>query len=165
MDIAGARWGLDGTEADGFYAIDDPDTPRSSCDAGSPRRARVSSCRWPGFCGMLEDHRLGVIRWHHSRISDGLLEGWGNLIQAARRRARATARPQLHRDDLRHRRQAQRSLPYRLTHREQRGAPGSAQFQVVADRGWHYDSSKFAQDSAVRDDRRCSEVRGSSPSG
>jgi transposase len=30
---------------------------------------------------MLEDHWLGVIRWHHSRVSNGLLE-------AAKRRAR-----------------------------------------------------------------------------
>jgi transposase len=40
------------------------------------------------FCDMLEDHWLGVIRWHHSRVSNGLLEGLNSLIQAAKRRAR-----------------------------------------------------------------------------
>ena len=37
---------------------------------------------------MLEDHWLGVIRWHHSRVGNGLFEGPGSLIQAAKRRAR-----------------------------------------------------------------------------
>jgi len=37
---------------------------------------------------MLEDHWLGVIRWHRSRISNGSLEGLNSLIQAAKRRAR-----------------------------------------------------------------------------
>jgi transposase len=29
-----------------------------------------------------------VMRWHHSRVSNGLLEGLNSLIQAAKRRAR-----------------------------------------------------------------------------
>jgi transposase len=29
-----------------------------------------------------------VLRWHHSRINNGLLEGLNSLIQAAKRRAR-----------------------------------------------------------------------------
>jgi transposase len=37
---------------------------------------------------MLEDHWLGVIGWHRSRISNGSLEGLNSLIQAAKRRAR-----------------------------------------------------------------------------
>lgn len=37
---------------------------------------------------MLEEYWLGVIRWHHSRVSNGLLEGLNSLIQAAKRRAR-----------------------------------------------------------------------------
>jgi transposase len=37
---------------------------------------------------MLEDHWLGVIGWHHSRISNGPREGLNSLIQAAKRRAR-----------------------------------------------------------------------------
>jgi transposase len=37
---------------------------------------------------MLESHWDGIIRWHHSRISNGLLEGLNSLIQATKRRAR-----------------------------------------------------------------------------
>lgn len=40
------------------------------------------------FADMLESHWQGVIRWHHSRVSNGLLEGLNSLIQAAKRRAR-----------------------------------------------------------------------------
>ncbi len=40
------------------------------------------------FARMLEAHWDGVIRWHHTRISNGLLEGLNSLIQAAKRRAR-----------------------------------------------------------------------------
>jgi transposase len=40
------------------------------------------------FARMLEDHWLGVVRWHHSKVSNGLLEGLNSLIQAAKRRAR-----------------------------------------------------------------------------
>jgi transposase len=40
------------------------------------------------FAEMLESHWSGVIRWHHSRVSNGLLEGLNSLIQAAKRRAR-----------------------------------------------------------------------------
>ncbi len=41
-----------------------------------------------GFAHMIADHWLGVVRWHHSRVSNGLLEGLNSLIQAAKRRAR-----------------------------------------------------------------------------
>lgn len=40
------------------------------------------------FADTLEAHWPGVIRWHHSRVSNGLLEGLNSLIQAAKRRAR-----------------------------------------------------------------------------
>ena len=40
------------------------------------------------FARMLEEYWLGVTRWHHSRVSNGLLEGLNSLIQAAKRRAR-----------------------------------------------------------------------------
>jgi transposase len=40
------------------------------------------------FTDMLEAHWAGVIRWHHSRSNNGLLEGLNSLIQAAKRRAR-----------------------------------------------------------------------------
>jgi transposase len=73
---------------DSFYELPDPDT------------AEEYLRRWIGevdatdleplhkFARMLEDHWLGVIRWHHSRVSNGLLEGLNSLIQAAKRRAR-----------------------------------------------------------------------------
>ena len=40
------------------------------------------------FCDTLEAHWEGVLRWHHSQVSNGLLEGLNSLIQAAKRRAR-----------------------------------------------------------------------------
>jgi transposase len=40
------------------------------------------------FCDTLEAHWQGVIRWHHSHVNNGLLEGLNSLIQAAKRRAR-----------------------------------------------------------------------------
>ena len=40
------------------------------------------------FADTLEGHWQGVIRWHHSRVSNGLLEGLNSLVQAAKRRAR-----------------------------------------------------------------------------
>jgi transposase len=45
------------------------------------------------FADMLESHWQGVIRWHHSRVSNGLLEGLNSLIQAAKRRARGYRSP------------------------------------------------------------------------
>ena len=35
-----------------------------------------------------EGHWLGITRWWHTKISNGLLEGLNSLIQAAERRAR-----------------------------------------------------------------------------
>ena len=40
------------------------------------------------FCETLEAHWEGVIRWHHTQVSNGLLEGLNSLIQTAKRRAR-----------------------------------------------------------------------------
>jgi transposase len=73
---------------DSFYEFDDPDTAEEYL-----RRWIVevdSSGLEPlqKFARMLEDHWLGVIRWHYSRVSNGLLEGLNSLIQAAKRRAR-----------------------------------------------------------------------------
>jgi len=45
------------------------------------------------FANMLESHWQGVIRWHQSRVSNGLLEGLNSLIQAAKRRARGYRSP------------------------------------------------------------------------
>lgn len=73
---------------DSFYEFDDPDTAEEYL-----RRWIIevdSSDLEPlqKFARMLEDHWLGVIRWHHSKVSNGLLEGLNSLIQAAKRRAR-----------------------------------------------------------------------------
>jgi transposase len=40
------------------------------------------------FVEMIEAHWEGVLRWHRTRASNGLLEGLNSLIQAAKRRAR-----------------------------------------------------------------------------
>lgn len=40
------------------------------------------------FVRLVEEHWDGIIAWHHSRISNGLLEGTNSLIQAAKARAR-----------------------------------------------------------------------------
>ena len=40
------------------------------------------------FADTLERHWDGVLRWHHSRVNNGLLEGLNSLIQTAKRRAR-----------------------------------------------------------------------------
>ena len=73
---------------DSFYELDDPDTAeeylgRWITEARGSRLEPLAK-----FCDMVEDHWLGVIRWHHSRVSNGLLEGLNSLIQAAKRRAR-----------------------------------------------------------------------------
>ena len=40
------------------------------------------------FVKSVEEHWDGIISWHASRISNGLLEGTNSLIQAAKARAR-----------------------------------------------------------------------------
>jgi transposase len=71
-----------------FYELDDPD------QAEEYLRRWIVEVNDSGiepltkFARMLEDYWLGVIRWHHSRVSNGLLEGLNSLIQAAKRRAR-----------------------------------------------------------------------------
>lgn len=37
---------------------------------------------------MIEAHLDGIVRWHQTRTSTGLLEGTNSLIQAAKRKAR-----------------------------------------------------------------------------
>jgi transposase len=73
---------------DDFYELDDPDA------AEEYLRRWIAEVHASGlgplikFTRMLEDHWLGVMRWHHSRVSNGLLEGLNSLIQTAKRRAR-----------------------------------------------------------------------------
>lgn len=45
------------------------------------------------FGRMVGEYWLAIVRWHHSKVSNGLLEGLNSLIQAAKRCARATAPP------------------------------------------------------------------------
>ncbi len=71
-----------------FYELNDPDA------AEEYLRRWIEEVDTSGieplsrFARMLEEYWLGVIRWHHSRVSNGLLEGLNSLIQAAKRRAR-----------------------------------------------------------------------------
>jgi transposase len=73
---------------DSFYELDDPDTAEEYLRRWIAEARDSSLEPLAKFCDMLEDHWLGVIRWHHSRVSNGLLEGLNSLIQAAKRRAR-----------------------------------------------------------------------------
>lgn len=73
---------------DTFYELDDP------VQAEEYLRRWVIEARDSqlepliNFAEMLEEYWLGVTRWHHSKVSNGLLEGLNSLIQAAKRRAR-----------------------------------------------------------------------------
>jgi len=73
---------------DSFYELDDPDTAEEFLRRwiAEVDRSRLEPLQ--RFARMLEDHWLGVVRWHYSRVSNGLLEGLNSLIQAAKRRAR-----------------------------------------------------------------------------
>jgi transposase len=73
---------------DNFYEFDDPDTAEEYLRRWITEVRGSSLEPLAKFCDMVEDHWLGVIRWHHSRVSNGLLEGLNSLIQAAKRRAR-----------------------------------------------------------------------------
>jgi len=73
---------------DSFYELDDPDTAEEYLRRWIAEVDRSGLEPLQKFARMLEDHWQGVIRWHHSRISNGLLEGLNSLIQAAKRRAR-----------------------------------------------------------------------------
>lgn len=73
---------------DDFYELRDPEA------AGEYLRRwinEVNASRLEpmiAFTRTLEAHWDGVIRWHRTRASNGLLEGLNSLIQAAKRRAR-----------------------------------------------------------------------------
>jgi len=57
--------------------------------AASP--AAHAARAWPRSStsrGWSTSYWLGIVRWWHSRISNGLLEGLHSLVQAAKRRAR-----------------------------------------------------------------------------
>jgi len=73
---------------DHFYEIDDPDTAEEYLRRWITEVKATDIEPLIKFAEMLEAYWLGVTRWHHSRISNGLLEGLNSLIQAAKRRAR-----------------------------------------------------------------------------
>lgn len=73
---------------DELYRLEDPDQAEQFLRRWlrGVRRSRLPPLI--EFARMIEAHRLGVLRWWHTRISNGLLEGLNSLIQAAKRRAR-----------------------------------------------------------------------------
>jgi transposase len=73
---------------DSFYEFDDPETAEEFLRRWITEVDNSGLEPLQKFARMLEDHWLGVVRWHHSHISNGLLEGLNSLIQAAKRRAR-----------------------------------------------------------------------------
>ena len=73
---------------DHFYEIDDPDSAEEYLRRWIADVKAGEIEPLIRFAAMLEEYWLGVTRWHHSRVSNGLLEGLNSLIQAAKRRAR-----------------------------------------------------------------------------
>jgi len=50
------------------------------------KRSRLEPVK--DFVRLVEAHWDGIVRWHRSRVSNGILEGTNSLIQAAKRKAR-----------------------------------------------------------------------------
>lgn len=78
------RWREDFQE---FYDLDTGQAPgylRSWCYGA--KRSRLQPIK--DFVKLVETHWDGIVGWHDSRISNGLLEGTNSLIQAAKARAR-----------------------------------------------------------------------------
>ena len=73
---------------DDFYEIEDPDTAQEYLRRWIQEVAASQLEPLIKFTRLLEAHWAGVMRWHYSRVSNGLLEGLNSLIQAAKRRAR-----------------------------------------------------------------------------
>lgn len=61
-----------------------PDYLRSWCYGA--KRSRLQPIK--DFVALVERHWDGIIAWHATRVSNGLLEGTNSLIQAAKARAR-----------------------------------------------------------------------------
>jgi transposase len=79
------RWML---KFDGVYEIEDPD--EAAAYLRRWQRGAVRSRLGPiiDFAHLVREYWLGITRWWHSHISNGLLEGLHSLVQAAKRRAR-----------------------------------------------------------------------------
>ncbi len=81
------RWDFDGFYDDGFY-----EHPPELAEAYLERwcrgaiRSRLAPLK--KFVRMIRTHWEGILAWHRTRVSNGLLEGTNSLIQAAKRKAR-----------------------------------------------------------------------------
>ncbi len=73
---------------DELYRIDDPDRAEQFLRRWLKGVKRSRLAPLIDFARMIDNHLLGVLRWWHTKISNGLLEGLNSLIQAAKRRAR-----------------------------------------------------------------------------
>lgn len=73
---------------DVFYEIEEPDRAEEYLRRWIEQVKAADLPPLTAFALMLTEHWSGVTRWHHTRVSNGLLEGLNSLIQAAKRRAR-----------------------------------------------------------------------------
>jgi transposase len=73
---------------DDFYELRDPATAEEYLRRWVTEAKDSELEPMVKFAEMLEAHWDGVLRWHRTRVSNGLLEGLNSLIQAAKRRAR-----------------------------------------------------------------------------
>ena len=78
---------------DDFYDIQDPDQAEEYLGRWITEANASGLEPIIAFTEMLHKHWDGVIRWHRTRVSNGLLEGLNSLIQAAKRRARGYRTP------------------------------------------------------------------------
>ena len=80
----------------------------------------------------IRKHSAGILRWLHSRISNGMLEAMNSLIQAAKVRARGyRTTEELHH----HRLPRLRQTRFQLAHLKQRGATSAGGFEFRASPG------------------------------
>jgi transposase len=65
-----------------------PVMPPSTCPSwcASAKRSRLQPIK--DVVDLVRRHWDGIIAWHHTHVSNGLLEGTNSLIQAAKARAR-----------------------------------------------------------------------------
>jgi transposase len=73
---------------DDFYELRDPATAEEYLRRWVTEATDSELEPLVKFAEMIEAHWDGVLRWHRTRASNGLLEGLNSLIQAAKRRAR-----------------------------------------------------------------------------
>jgi transposase len=74
---------------DGVYEIEDPDEAAAYLRRWQRGALRCRLGPIVDFAHLVREYWLGIVRWWHSKISNGLLEGLHSLVQAAKHRARA----------------------------------------------------------------------------